>query len=116
MRSRGSFLSIAVGVVVFLTAVAVALALPAASGAEPLCEIYAGTCPDSVAYTGYGGEYIGHDEPAILFYSNQPGVGQLQHLAAPTPARIACNTDPRRDRRHLELPAQQHVLVRDGSL
>ena len=34
-------------------------------------------CPDPVPPTNYEGEYIGHDEPALLFYSDVPGSGSM---------------------------------------
>ena len=39
----------------------------------PLCEVQPWFCPD-VPYQ-YLGEYIGHDEPGLMFYSNTPGSG-----------------------------------------
>src|SRR5260370_41144643 len=36
-----------------------------------------GLCPDRVLSTDDGGEYIGHDEPSLLFYSNVPGSGKM---------------------------------------
>ena len=39
------------------------------------CE-YSRVCPDLANnYAVYGSEYVGHDEPSVLFYSNQPGSG-----------------------------------------
>ncbi|PYU79279.1 MAG: hypothetical protein DMG50_24375, partial [Acidobacteria bacterium] len=32
-------------------------------------------CTEVFESIGYGGEYIGHDEPSLLFYSNLPGSG-----------------------------------------
>ena len=40
-----------------------------------LCDDNAPTCTETVFHTNYEGEYIGHDEPALLFYSNTPGSG-----------------------------------------
>src|SRR5215831_13286084 len=34
-------------------------------------------CPDRVPPTSYEGKYIGHDEPALLFYSDVPGSGAM---------------------------------------
>ena len=34
-------------------------------------------CLDRVPPTSYEGKYVGHDEPALLFYSNVPGSGSM---------------------------------------
>ena len=36
-----------------------------------------GLCPDRVLSSTDGGEYIGHDEPSLLFYSDVPGSGKM---------------------------------------
>src|SRR5215469_4196764 len=40
-----------------------------------LCDDNAPTCTDPDASFNYEGKYIGHDEPALLFYSSTPGSG-----------------------------------------
>src|SRR5438093_10652571 len=45
------------------------------SNREPFCEVHAGACPDTWTQLSYEGGYVGHDEPAILFYSNRQGSG-----------------------------------------
>jgi hypothetical protein len=42
-------------------------------GQDPLCESAAAMCTD--VYTSPGYEYIGHDEPSVLFKSSVPGSG-----------------------------------------
>jgi hypothetical protein len=42
---------------------------------EPPCEGMPSLCPDPATGTNYEGEYVGHDEPALLFYSSRPGSG-----------------------------------------
>jgi hypothetical protein len=44
-----------------------------------------GFCPEVFDDIGYEGRYIGHDEPALLFYSNVPGSGNssLYRLTLP---------------------------------
>jgi len=32
-------------------------------------------CTEAAESVGYGGEYTGHDEPSVLFYSNTAGSG-----------------------------------------
>jgi hypothetical protein len=56
-------------------AVVAALAFAPTSAAEPLCELDNGVCPDTATHQDYEGNYVGHDEPALLFYSNRPGSG-----------------------------------------
>jgi hypothetical protein len=60
------------GLVAFVVVVA---APTAAAASEPYCEVHAGTCPDTRSHTDYEGNYVGHDEPALLFYSNRAGSG-----------------------------------------
>jgi hypothetical protein len=68
-------------VVLVTCLVAVAASLGATSPAkaaplgEPLCIARSFMCTDLHRHTNYEGEYSGHDEPAIVFYSNQPGSG-----------------------------------------
>jgi len=44
-----------------------------------------GLCPETPWHKNYEGKYIGHDEPALLFYSNEPGSGNssLYRLTLP---------------------------------
>jgi hypothetical protein len=42
-------------------------------GADPLCTSGSGLCTD--VYTSPGYEYVGHDEPSVLFKSPVPGAG-----------------------------------------
>src|ERR1044072_4841051 len=41
----------------------------------------AALCAETADSIGYGGEYTGHDEPSLLFYSNQPGSGESSNQA-----------------------------------
>src|SRR5262252_8457687 len=60
---------------------AVVVALPQASAGsssaslDPLCERHPMFCPDPSSRQNYEGDYVGHDEPALLFYSNRAGAG-----------------------------------------
>jgi len=55
------------------------LALPIAAAATSdyriLCDDNAPTCTETIIDYNYEGQYIGHDEPSLLFYSNTPGSG-----------------------------------------
>jgi len=47
-----------------------------AARATPLdCDEPDAICAEPADSIGYGGEYTGHDEPSLLFYSNTPGSG-----------------------------------------
>jgi hypothetical protein len=46
-----------------------------AGAAEPLCEQRPTLCPDPATRKDYDGNYVGHDEPALEFYSSRPGSG-----------------------------------------
>ena len=54
-------------------------AIPVASAAtgeyRVLCDDGAPLCTETVFSHNYEGKYIGHDEPALLFYSSTPGSG-----------------------------------------
>ncbi|WP_270886910.1 hypothetical protein [Pedococcus sp. 5OH_020] len=60
---------------------AAVLAIPQASSGsapgslDPLCERHPTLCPDPSSRQNYEGDYVGHDEPALLFYSNRAGSG-----------------------------------------
>src|SRR5262245_10031615 len=56
-----------------------------ASTAEPLCEQKIPLCVDPYYTQDYEGNYVGHDEPSLLFYSNVPGSGNsnLYRLVLP---------------------------------
>jgi hypothetical protein len=41
----------------------------------PDCDEPSALCAEPVDSIGYEGEYTGHDEPSLLFYSNTPGAG-----------------------------------------
>jgi hypothetical protein len=76
---------------VVLTALGLLLvaALSGAAGAEgnvKSCADNAWICTEVVDSIGYNGEYTGHDEPSLLFYSNTPGAGNsnLYRVVLPT--------------------------------
>jgi len=66
------------GVAVAVPAVSagpIALTDTSSAELEPFCELHRGVCPDNRKQQDYEGNYVGHDEPALLFYSNRPGSG-----------------------------------------
>jgi len=50
-------------------------------------------CAEPADSIGYGGEYTGHDEPSLLFYSNTPGSGNssLYNLQLPSDPKVLPN-------------------------
>jgi hypothetical protein len=50
-------------------------------------------CAETVDSIGYAGEYTGHDEPSVLFYSNTPGSGNstLYNVQLPTDPKVLPN-------------------------
>jgi hypothetical protein len=81
-----------------IIAVAAALLAPVgpASGTaiEPFCESHAGLCPDTQSVFDYEGNYVGHDEPSVLFYSDRADSGnsntwnlQIPHEAPALPTQ-----------------------------
>ncbi len=61
--------------VAVVAAVMGALALPATSQAAAFCDFHPGYCLDTRTHVNYEGQYVGHDEPSLLMYSNRPGSG-----------------------------------------
>jgi hypothetical protein len=49
-------------------------------------EPYAAICAEPSDSIGYGGEYTGHDEPSLLFYSNTPGSGNSSKYTIQLPS------------------------------
>jgi len=66
------------------------------------CE-YSRVCPD-LANPGdvYGAEYVGHDEPSLLFYSNVPGSGNQMRYDVTVPSDPPA-TNPLSRSYHFEL-------------
>jgi hypothetical protein len=56
-------------------------------------EPYAALCAETADSIGYGGEYTGHDEPSLLFYSDEPGSGNSSnyHVQLPTDPKVLPN-------------------------
>jgi hypothetical protein len=59
----------------------------------PQCSEPYALCAESNDSIGYGGEYTGHDEPSLLWYSNTPGSGNsnLYHVRLPTDPKVLPN-------------------------
>jgi len=49
--------------------------LPVFPGGSFCDDVNSGLCTDLASGVNYEGQYSGHDEPAIVFYSNKPGSG-----------------------------------------
>ena len=64
-----------------------------ASAAVPRCNEPTALCAEPVNSIGYGGEYTGHDEPSLLFYSNTAGSGNsnLYNLTLPSDPKVLPN-------------------------
>jgi hypothetical protein len=52
---------------------------------KPACEDNAVICTEVLDSVGYSGAYTGHDEPAVLFYSNTAGSGNNDRYALTLP-------------------------------
>src|SRR6476661_8844863 len=50
-----------------------------------LCDDNAPLCAEALDSIGYEGQYTGHDEPSLLFYSNTPGAGNNQQYRLVVP-------------------------------
>jgi hypothetical protein len=67
---------VALALPLMMTAAAgVPIASAATGDYRVLCDDNAPTCTETLFHTNYEGQYIGHDEPALLFYSSTPGAG-----------------------------------------
>jgi hypothetical protein len=58
----------------------------AAAPTKPFCGTRPQLCTETTQPWNYAGQYTGHDEPSLLFYSNTPGSGNsdLYQLTLPT--------------------------------
>lgn len=64
--------------VIMVTTITTVVPVTAASApatGRPLCDDNAPLCTETMDPTNYEGQYTGHDEPSLLFYSNQSGSG-----------------------------------------
>jgi hypothetical protein len=75
------------------SATSVAAAAPPAS--RTFCDDNAPLCTEPMDPTNYEGNYIGHDEPSVLYYSNTPGSGNsnVYQLTLPTDPRTLPTQD-----------------------
>jgi hypothetical protein len=94
----------AVGIMVLIAATILAMALAhfittppprvhAAPLGTPLCEAHPVVCTETTDPFNYEGQYSGHDEPSLLFYSNTAGAGNsnLYQLTLPSDPPTAPN-------------------------
>ena len=60
---------------------------------QPFCEAHPALCTETANPWNYAGQYTGHDEPSLLFYSNTAGAGNsdLYHLTLPSDPPTAPN-------------------------
>jgi len=77
MKRRSIVLSGLVGLLATLLPVIGAMASdePTSPVGDPLCEAKVPLCTDTFKGTNYEGQYVGHDEPSLLFYDDRPGSG-----------------------------------------
>lgn len=75
MKSLRALLSVGVLVATAWVAVPQAAAVSSGGSQDPLCERHPTLCPDPSSRQNYEGGYVGHDEPALLFYSKRAGSG-----------------------------------------
>jgi hypothetical protein len=65
----------------------------AAAPVKPFCSTHPQFCTETADPWNYAGQYTGHDEPSLLFYSSVPGSGNsdLYHLTLPADPPTAPN-------------------------
>ena len=73
--------------------VACGLFVGSARAAKPDCDEQTAICAEPLDSIGYGGEYTGHDEPSLLFYSNTAGSGNSNYytMTLPTDPKVLPN-------------------------
>jgi hypothetical protein len=69
------FASISILMVMVLTSMTVVPVTAAPSRGRAFCDDNGPLCTETMDPTNYEGQYTGHDEPSVLFYSNQAGSG-----------------------------------------
>jgi hypothetical protein len=86
-RLLGGSLAAVAGLVLF------GLFAGSAHAVRPVCSEPYALCAETTDSIGYGGEYTGHDEPSLLFYSNTPGSGNssLYHLRVSSDPKVLPN-------------------------
>jgi hypothetical protein len=77
----------------FATLLLLGLFTGSAHASSPDCDEPTALCTEPVDSIGYGGEYTGHDEPSLLFYSNTPGSGNsnLYNVRLPSDPKVLPN-------------------------
>ena len=93
--------NVVIGVATTSTVLGLALATVVTSGgaranspvAHPFCGTRAALCSEPLEPWGHNGQYIGHDEPSVLYYSDTAGAGNtnLYRLRLPTDPPIPPN-------------------------
>src|SRR5438874_13652115 len=66
-----------IGAALLVTSLGVRMSTPGSASTvhRPHCDDNATTCAEVFKSIGHNGEYVGHEEPAVLFYSNAAGSG-----------------------------------------
>jgi hypothetical protein len=84
--------------ILFVAAAATAVAAfvmfaPGASATILNCAEPGTLCTETLDPIGYGGDYVGHDEPSLLFYSNRAGSGNsnVYQLTLPSDPKVQPN-------------------------
>jgi hypothetical protein len=81
------------GAFLLVAAIALGSFTGAARAVTPECDEPTALCTEPLDSIGYGGEYTGHDEPSLLFYSSHKGSGNsnLYNLTLPTDPKVLPN-------------------------
>ena len=81
------------GLAVLAVLVFATFARPARASGNFDCDESWSLCAEPESSIGYNGEYTGHDEPSLLFYSNRAGSGNssLYQMTVPSESRVMPN-------------------------
>ena len=87
-------------------------AAAAAAAQKPMCDVKPQLCTETSNPWNFQGQYTGHDEPSVLFYSNQAGSGNNAIYQLSPAQGSTDSSESSRNRWHLELPVASCHLVR----
>ena len=80
------------------------------------CEESSPLCAERFDNKNYEGEYVGHDEPSLLFYSSVPGSGNSNIYRMTIPTEPSTPPQPDWYRRHLQFSIASRLLVWHGPM